>query len=56
MSSCSEENARLKKELQNALDMLKWTKDRLIEAEIELRRANWRITALLEGRNDEAYS
>lgn len=47
----SRENAQLRKELQNALDALRITRDRLIEAQNELRKIKWALVKLEEGRH-----
>ena len=38
-----EENSRLRHELENALENLKWTRDKLIEAQLKLREMSWML-------------
>ena len=44
------ENKQLRKELDNALKALGLARDRLIEAQEELRRIKWYLVALEEGK------
>ena len=46
----SRENAQLRRELQNALDALRMTRDRLIEAQEELRNVKWALVRLEEAK------
>lgn len=40
---------QLNRELCNALNALKWTRDRLVESQAELRKLKWLIVGLEEG-------
>lgn len=48
------ENEQLKKELKMALDSLKWSRDKLIEAQFELGRMRWALVRATEGGDELA--
>lgn len=50
LETISAENKQLRKELDNALKALGLARDRLIEAQEELRRIKWYLVALEEGK------
>ena len=50
-STLEEENKRLQKELRNALDMLEWTHDQLVNKECELQRIKWQLVQIAENNN-----
>ena len=51
MEAISAENKQLRRELDNALKALGLARDRLIEAQEELRRVKWLLVAAEEGRS-----
>lgn len=51
LEAISAENKQLRKELDNALKALGLARDRLIEAQEELRRVKWMLVAAEEGRS-----
>lgn len=48
------ENDQLRKELKMALDSLKWSRDKLIEAQFELGRMRWALVRATEGGDELA--
>lgn len=50
LEAISAENKQLRKELDNALKALGLARDRLIEAQDELRQVKWMLVAAEEGR------
>lgn len=50
LEAISAENKQLRKELDNALKALGLARDRLIEAQDELRKIKWYLVALEEGK------
>lgn len=51
LEAISAENKQLRKELDNALKALGLARDRLIEAQEELRMVKWMLVAAEEGRS-----
>lgn len=51
LEAISAENKQLRKELDNALKALGIARDRLIEAQEEMRRIKWYLVALEEGKS-----
>ena len=51
LEAISAENKQLRRELDNALKALGLARDRLIEAQEELRRVKWLLVAAEEGRS-----
>ena len=51
LETISAENKQLRKELDNALKALGLARDRLIEAQEELRMVKWMLVAAEEGRS-----
>ncbi len=51
LETISAENKQLRKELDNALKALGLARDRLIEAQDELRRIKWLLVATEEGKS-----
>lgn len=51
LETISAENKQLRKELDNALKALGLARDRLIEAQEELRQVKWLLVAAEEGRS-----
>lgn len=50
LEAISAENKQLRKELDNALKALGLARDRLIEAQEEIRQIKWYLVALEEGK------
>lgn len=51
MEAISAENKQLHRELDNALKALGLARDRLIEAQEEMRRIKWYLVSLEEGKS-----
>lgn len=51
LEAISAENKQLRKELDNALKALGLARDRLIEAQEEIRQIKWYLVALEEGKS-----
>ena len=46
------ENKQLRRELEMALESLKWSRDKLVEAQFELSRMRWVLVSTTEGGKD----
>ena len=53
LAACEKENAKLKAELGDAQFALKWTRDKLIEAQEQNRQLGMTITFLSENKGDK---